>query len=507
MKHIFAIFATIIVLAGCSNERPVNAVLLGAERIVEDRPDSAIDMIYRERDTLLHSTADTALYNLLYIESLHLSGVNLYDTAMLDYSERFYTHDGDKQRLARTKAHYGMMLMHRRHMIEAAQKMKEAEELADATGNATVRYVIHNALGDLNRLANCQSLMILYYKKAIADAQEMKDNDRKAAVLNKLAAVYRRAGDRAMFRKYVKRCRPLLPYLRPETKSNVLASFGTVELIDGRRQKAHEYLDSALQVLPNEYATLLLGDIFQMEGNQERAVDLWFEATNTLDADIYIAACQRLVSHFNKIGNYRTAYNMSHRMNVAYKGLNKTDRTVEVAKLQADYDKTREQRTLHHRLMLLACAIVTLLVAILAFILYHRRKTHRYMDIIHSLNDKFKVTQSQKKQMLLNAEMVYHLHKNATTGKAATDEDWRNVVELMQQNAPNFLESLYQKGNLTDKERNICTLIKLRFQPSEIATLTNSSPQSVTNIRQRLLQRLFEESGGAKEFDRKIMEL
>ena len=39
---------------------------------------------------------------------------------------------------------------------------------------------------------------------------------------------------------------------------------------------------------------------------------------------------------------------------------------------------------------------------------------------------------------------------------------------------------------------------------SEIAILVASSPQSITNLRVRLLQKLFNETGGAKDFDQRI---
>ena len=39
------------------------------------------------------------------------------------------------------------------------------------------------------------------------------------------------------------------------------------------------------------------------------------------------------------------------------------------------------------------------------------------------------------------------------------------------------------------------------FLPSEIAILTCSSPQAITNMRVRLLQKLFNRTGGARDFD------
>lgn len=47
-------------------------------------------------------------------------------------------------------------------------------------------------------------------------------------------------------------------------------------------------------------------------------------------------------------------------------------------------------------------------------------------------------------------------------------------------------------------------LIRLHFLPSEISTLLNVSSQTVTNTRARLLQKLFDKRGGAKQFDYEV---
>ncbi len=44
------------------------------------------------------------------------------------------------------------------------------------------------------------------------------------------------------------------------------------------------------------------------------------------------------------------------------------------------------------------------------------------------------------------------------------------------------------------------------FLPTEIANLTISTPQAITNTRVRLLKKLFNETGGAKDFDIVIKE-
>ena len=85
---------------------------------------------------------------------------------------------------------------------------------------------------------------------------------------------------------------------------------------------------------------------------------------------------------------------------------------------------------------------------------------------------------------------------------AATTDDWQELSMLMSA----FMAKL-QQYDLNTKEMGVCTLIKLRFIPSEIATLTSASPQAVTNMRVRLHERLFGCKGGARDFDQKIREM
>jgi hypothetical protein len=103
---------------------------------------------------------------------------------------------------------------------------------------------------------------------------------------------------------------------------------------------------------------------------------------------------------------------------------------------------------------------------------------------------------------LLNAEPVYHLHTLAAKGRNASHDDWQEVYALM----PNFMAKL-SRYDLSAKEQSVCALVKLRFIPSEMASLTSSSPQSITNLRVRLHERIFGSKGGARDFDQKIRAL
>ena len=67
-------------------------------------------------------------------------------------------------------------------------------------------------------------------------------------------------------------------------------------------------------------------------------------------------------------------------------------------------------------------------------------------------------------------------------------------------------QTIHSSGHLTEKEVNVCILIKLRFIPTEIATLLDLTRQRVSNIRRSINHKLFRKEV-AKTLDSNIRRL
>ena len=98
-------------------------------------------------------------------------------------------------------------------------------------------------------------------------------------------------------------------------------------------------------------------------------------------------------------------------------------------------------------------------------------------------------------------DVVSRLHTAANKGKAAPNDDMNALAQVAYAVRPQLRELL---SSLSSKEQQICLLTVHGFLPTEIATLTISTPQTITNTRVRLLKKLFNETGGAKDFDSAI---
>ena len=112
-------------------------------------------------------------------------------------------------------------------------------------------------------------------------------------------------------------------------------------------------------------------------------------------------------------------------------------------------------------------------------------------------------------QEVFSNTVVMTLHKMAVRGVKITDEDLiADIFSFVNSNIPGFLAEIEGRhGNLRQQHRLVCVLTRLRFVPSEISTLLGLSPSSLSNLRRRLLRKLFHEEGPAFRFDERIRQL
>ena len=92
------------------------------------------------------------------------------------------------------------------------------------------------------------------------------------------------------------------------------------------------------------------------------------------------------------------------------------------------------------------------------------------------------------------------------TGLPATD-NWTDLFKVMDNHFPSFTLQIKSCCSIGKNEYQVCVLTKLGFRVSDIAYLTNNSSNSITNLRSRMMVKLFGEEGGAKDFDAKIASL
>ena len=202
-----------------------------------------------------------------------------------------------------------------------------------------------------------------------------------------------------------------------------------------------------------------------------------------------------LIEYLNSRGYKESALEYSQRLNEVYHSLYERNDVAGIIDLQTQYDEQlKERKQYKTTIMLLSAIIVLILIA--AIIIRYSRQIKTELTKMRRQNERERRENSHQMK-----EVVSSLHASANKGQAATDEDANNLAQISFSQNPELRELL---SNLNSKEQLVCLLTIQNFLPTEIATLTISTPQTITNTRVRLLKKLFNETGGAKDFDNAI---
>lgn len=115
---------------------------------------------------------------------------------------------------------------------------------------------------------------------------------------------------------------------------------------------------------------------------------------------------------------------------------------------------------------------------------------------------------NKESQKMMEAAAVERLGELIAVGGHPSDEEWKELSKVFEENDNGFSKWLAdQSGKLNRREMRLCMLSRLHFQPSEAAVLLVTTRQNVTNMRSRMMPKVFGEEGSAADFGLRIAEI
>ena len=509
---VFLIFSLVIV--GCSHqEQPHNSVITQAEQIVVEHPDSVVTMLEPYwADTTL-SNPDRALFGLLYTEALHRSGLATETMSLIQFSRDYYESHNDKPRLARALLHHAIVLYHKQQTHEAVLTMKRAEQIALKVNDPVFNNYLYSVLGDINDNVGNYTQTLRYYKQALAAARQCHKDDWIVRALNNIAQTFDMLGETDSLHYYNELAKPYAPKTDGEIRATYLTNVASYLMQQNKRKDAKQLLFKALQESPTDRASKLLADVYLAEKDTISAAEQWYQLINSFSPDVSISSYRQLIKYLTNRGDTERAAYFSSCLNDVYHDLYQRSDVASIIDLQTQFDEQQKERQQYRTTIILLSVILMLIIVTIVGIWYSRRRIDRLNARFVESQKKYDRTREELTQMRLQREreerenseqlktIVASLHASANKGQAADDDDMNALAQCSYTLNPNLQLLLSQ---LNTKEQGVCLLIRHNFQPSEIATLTISTPQTITNTRVRLLKKLFKETGGAKDFDTKL---
>ena len=117
-------------------------------------------------------------------------------------------------------------------------------------------------------------------------------------------------------------------------------------------------------------------------------------------------------------------------------------------------------------------------------------------------------TRNKESQKMMEAAAVERLSELIAAGGHPSDEEWKELSKVFEVYDNSFSKWLAdQSGKLNRREMRLCMLSRLHFQPSEAAVLLVTTRQNVTNMRSRMMPKVFGEEGSAADFGLRIAEI
>ena len=125
-------------------------------------------------------------------------------------------------------------------------------------------------------------------------------------------------------------------------------------------------------------------------------------------------------------------------------------------------------------------------------------------DEKHANTDSFKTITEQQWRLDRLSDRVSVIDKKEAQRRSMEVQQTLQTDELVETVAPDFYVIMNRYTVLREEEYRVCLLIKAQFKMSEICYLLGIGNSKLTNLRARLLGKVFGKEGGAKDFDRAI---
>ena len=515
MRNILCIIILLIIV-GCSHEQTHNELLTKAEQIVFTHPDSVVGMLSPSWNDSAINEADRALFGLIYTEALHRSGLYIGSDSLISASKEYFEQQGDDEHLARALLHDGIILYQQQKTREGILSMKQAEHMAGDLNEPAFDWYLFSVLGDVNDNVGDYILTLRYYKQALKSAQQVDNKQWIVQTLNNIATTFDMLGENDSLEYYLEQAKPLANSTEGDVRANYLVNNASYLMKKGKTYEAKRLLNESMQLSPTDRGDKLLADIYVQEGDTASAIMQWYRLTTSLSPDVAIQSYQLLIENLNLRGDTENAAEYSQRLNEVYRGLYERKDAAGIVDMMTQFDEQLKERKQYKTVIALLAAIIFLMITTALIVWYSRRRIDKLNARFAESQQQYNLTRSELTQMrrqkereqrensLQMKETVSHLHTSANKGQPAADEDANELAQLSFAQNPKLRELL---STLNSKEQMVCLLTIHNFLPTEIATLTISTPQAITNTRVRLLKKLFGETGGAKDFDNAIKQV
>lgn len=217
-----------------------------------------------------------------------------------------------------------------------------------------------------------------------------------------LAVYYMQQKDDAKAAHYMKLCMEHANQCDVKDKAYFFSNFANTLFSEGNYQEAKDWVEKAIAIKPIASQFLLLGQIFNQEGDTLQARQSWEKVVTMGDARHTINAYKYLARLYNERRNYFKVAQMLAKADSVQTFYHEELRTTQLAEIQHRYDRAITEKALaeqeNKNMVIIGVALIGLIVALLA-IIYYQRRAKRFESAISDFVEDIKAKEQRLAQL------------------------------------------------------------------------------------------------------------
>ena len=515
MKRLLTILLLGLCLVACNRHSEHWATITEMERIIEERPDSVLNVLQAIDTDELVGDEEPAKHALLLSMALDKNVIDKTDFEVLQPAIDYYEDNGSATDKLRTYYYQGRIYQNAGNDAAAMESFVNAiyngEESDDMLTKARVYFAqatIYYSLNEFDQYIETNKKAATYFKK------EGKYNS-YANCLNRIINGYTLKDDAESALPYIDECKHLLGGLSIQRISDFYSSYITYLSNYGTEQQVTEAINQYIFIVPSSKIDwLTIVQAYRKIGNYNKAMSILdkYDVGNNKHDEIKYKALISIV--YEKLGKHEEALR-------AYKEYMVVSDSTTWAIMQQDTKFVEERHNLEmakareteakNRLTVtvLACIVAVLALVIVVYIIRRRLQITRaknrelevekqkyeqlYADAIAERDALTKMVEDSSVREeakavikarldVLNKVIISQITGATSAYKTAYEElesllaDKDTFIEstrlTIEGNNPEFITALKQRG-LTDEEINICCLYAIGLKGKDIKAYTS----------------------------------
>ena len=456
MRRLLSIFCFLVLLcsfwAACD---PVDKRLSIVETLVEEKPDSVLNILRTSFSVQELNDRDQMRYHLLLIQAMDKCGQSIVEMdSLIDLITGYYADSDNFGNKAFCYFYKGRICYDIGHYEEATVAFKKAEE-----GNKRLVSLICNNLGYTDYESDLYPEAIVQFRKVFNYAEDCRDTLRMISNLQNIGQCFILLEQPDSVSYCVEKMQSLLPGVKADEKfCDIWHNMAVLYFYCGSPDKVLGYLGETMKTSRNSdklyRSYVVMGELYYEQGDKDKAQQCWKVACATEDPEVKAYLYKCLSDFAYAEGDYKMAADRAVSYIAYADSLYRRTTAKEVAEIQARYDnEVLKVANLQYKIFLLCLFLFCIVILFIIWLLYAKNKKEKTVMEI-----RFRNIISQKEQEISSYKLSLELAESSERKNSEGIERLRKLVEERESELSE-LKELYKAKRANYQE--ICTCVSI----------------------------------------------